>query len=171
MDAPKQTLFMEIAPNVAQLRHAAVHRLHIKHNTFLQQIDCAQKLARILHDSETLNILQTLYTQVEAVIKKLEYETKIVKQKTDCILSQLSQQREKLAQKEQQLRDTVARKGSELVEATGRAILESIEALSVISDSKGTNRRGEAHNTIGCGACIDEDDIESDEDRLQAELG
>jgi hypothetical protein len=74
-------------------------------------------------------------------------------------------------QKEQQLRDTVARKRSELAAAAGRAILKPIEALSLTSDSKGTNRRGEAHKSIEPGACIGEDDIESDEDRLRAELG
>ena len=171
MDAPTQTLFIEVAPHVAQLRHAAVHRLHLKHDEFLGRIDCAHKLAGILRDLERMSVLQALYTRVHALTKKLEYETKIVKQKADCILSQLSQQRAGIAQKEKQLRDTVARKGSELAAAAGRAILESIEAFSPTSDSKGTNRRGKAHKSIEPGACIDEDDIESDEDRLRAELG
>lgn len=100
MDAPKQILFMEIAPHVAQLRHAAVHRLHLNHDEYLQQINCAHKLVVLLHDSEKLSIFQALYSQVDALTKKLEYETKTVKQNADCILSQLSQQREKLAQKE-----------------------------------------------------------------------
>jgi hypothetical protein len=43
--------------------------------------------------------------------------------------------------------------------------------LSFTSDSNGTNRRSEVHKTIETGACIDEDDIDSDEDRLRAELG
>jgi hypothetical protein len=171
MDAPTQTLFIEIAPHVAQLRHAAVHRLHLKHDEFLQRINCAHKLAGILHDLERTNTLQALCTQADALTKKLEYETRIVKQKADCILSELSQQRAGIAQKEQQLRDTVAHKRSELAAAAGRAILEPIEALSFTSDSKGANRRGESHDTIEPDACLDEDDIESDEDRLRAELG
>jgi hypothetical protein len=80
MDAPTQTLFIEIAPHVAQLRHAAVHRLHLKHDEFLERIDCAHKLAGILHDLERMSVLQALCTQVNALTKKLEYETRIVKQ-------------------------------------------------------------------------------------------
>jgi hypothetical protein len=90
MDAPTQSLSIEIAPHVAQLRHAAVHRLHLKHDEFLQRVECAHKLAGILHDLEKRNILQALRSQVYAVTKKLEYETRIINQKADCILSQLS---------------------------------------------------------------------------------
>lgn len=171
MDAPTKTLFIEIAPHVAQLRHAAVHRLHLEHDEFLQRIECAHKLAGILHDLERMNMLQALRSQVDAVTKKLEFETRIVKQKADCILSQLSQQKAGIAQREQQLRNTVARKESHLTAAAGRTILEHIEALSFTSDSNGANRRSEAHRIFQTGLCIDEDDIESDEDQLRAELG
>jgi hypothetical protein len=85
MEAPTQTLFNEIAPHVAQLRHAVVHRLHLTHDEFLGRIDCVHKLAGILHDLERLSMLQALCIQVNALTKKLEYGTKIVKQKADCI--------------------------------------------------------------------------------------
>jgi hypothetical protein len=65
----------------------------------------------------------------------------------------------------------VHEKKIELAAVVGKAILEPIEALSFTRGSKGTNRHDRVHKTIGFGASINENDIESDEDRMQAELG
>ncbi|KAH6613074.1 hypothetical protein C7974DRAFT_405121 [Boeremia exigua] len=171
MDIPKQSLFLEIAPDIAQLRHTAVHRLHLQQDKFLQQIDCARTLAGLLQHSDNQNLLQTLHSQVDAQAKKLEYDSKIVKQKADCILSQLSTQREVLAQREQQLRDFVAKRFVELAAVAGRELLEPYKAVPSTGGSKNLQKCDGAHKTIGFGAVVDENDIESDEDRLQAELG
>ena len=171
MDTPKQTLFMKIAPEIAQLRHSAVHRLHLQHNKFLQQIKCACTLAELLQHPENLDILQTLHSQVDALVKKLEYETRIVKQKADCMLSQLSQQKDILVQREQQLRDTVAKKYIALAAAAGRGVFEPVDASRFTGSSRRMEKCDGAHKTIDVGAAVDENDIDSDEDRLQAELG
>jgi hypothetical protein len=90
---------MEIAPQIAQICHSVLHRLHLKHDKFPQQIKCAQTLAGLLHHPDNMDVLKTMHSQVDALIKNLEYETKIVKQKADYILPQLSQQREVLLQR------------------------------------------------------------------------
>lgn len=82
----------------------------------------------------------------------------------DCILFQLSQQREILAQGEQQLQDTVAKGYVELAAAAGRGVFEPTKAIPVTGGSKGMRKCDGADKTIDYGATVNENDIESDED-------
>lgn len=171
MDSSKQTLFIKIAPQIAQIRHSAVHRLHLEHEKFLQQIKCAQTLAGLLHHPENMHILETVYSQVDASMRNLQYEAKIVKQKADYILSQLSQQREILLQRERQLREAVTKKYTELVAAASKEVLEPIETSQLTGGSEGTDNSNQPGKGVNIGVNFYENDIDNDEDRLQAELG
>lgn len=136
MDTATRTAFLGVAPHVAQLRHAAVHRLHLSHDAFLQWIRCACTLAEILHDAEDLGKLQALHSNVANLVKQLDFRIKVVRQQADAVLVELVQQRAVLGQKEQHLRDAVAQKQLELVAAAGRAILGPVEPVSYASGSR-----------------------------------
>ena len=170
-----QTSLKNIAPAVARLRHTAVHRLRLTSEEFLSQIRSARMLTVVLQDVRSTSMLQDLYISVETQAKEMEHNIVVVQQEVDTALVQIQRQREALTQREQQLLSYAAQRNIDIPVATGLALLESVNMLltpselNAVVEKQSTGGRDKIA-THAYGVIVEEDDIESDEDRLQAEL-
>lgn len=177
MGAAEQASFKEIFPSLARLRHSAVHRLHLGIDEFLAQVLCARMLTEILQDVDSTSKLQALYLQVDAFATKMKHDTKAMEREFHKSLSQIKKQREALVQEEQHLRSAFARKQADISVAAGLVLVESIDTLSaphkrnLVIQSPSEARGSGNSRCFDEDIVINEDDIESDEDQLQAELG
>jgi hypothetical protein len=171
----RQVSLNNIAPAVARLRHTAVHRLHLTSDELLDQIRSAHILAEVLQDVRSTSLLQALYGSVDTQTKEMKHNLEAMQQEVDTTLLQIQSQREALIQREQQLLSYATQRNIDIPVATGLALLESLNV--VLSHSK-PNIVVEKQSVVGCdenaahtyGVMVEDNDIESDEDRLQAEL-
>jgi hypothetical protein len=168
-----QASLKRIAPAVARLRHTAVHRLHLTSEEFLSQIRSASMLTEILKDVRSTSTLQALYIRVDTQAKNMEQNIVAMQQEVDTTLVRIQRQREALARREQQLLLYATQQYIDIPVATGLALLESINTLSKpnIVVEKQSIGGCDKNTTHTYGMIVEDDDIESDEDRLQAELG
>ncbi|KAH9882691.1 hypothetical protein J1614_000056 [Plenodomus biglobosus] len=164
-----------IAPVVARLRHTVVHRLHLDRDTFFRQIRSALILVEVLQDVRSMSILRTLYESVETHAKKMDCSTEAVQQEVDTTLLQVQREREGLAQRERELLSHAAQRNIDIPIATGLQLLDSINALlapcnpNIVVEKQSIG--GLDNNALHTyGVIVEDDDIESDEERLQAEL-
>jgi hypothetical protein len=168
-----QASLNNIAPAVARLRHTAVHRLHLTSEEFLDQIRSARMLAEVLQDVRSTSTLQALYGRVDIQAKKMQHNISVMQEEVDTTLVQIQKQREELAQKEKRLLSYAAQQNIAIPVETGLALLDSIapkKPNTVVVEKQGIGGRDKnAAHTYSM--IVDDDDIESDEDRLQAELG
>jgi len=171
-----QASLNNIAPAVARLRHTAVHRLHLTSEEFLGQIRSAHMLTEVLQDVRSTSTLQALYGRVDAQAKKMEHNVSAMQQEVEATLVQIQRQREELAQREQRILAYAAQQNINIPAATGLVLLGSINAIrtpnkpNIVVEMQSTG--GSDENAVHThGVIVEDDDIESDEDRLQAELG
>ena len=167
-----QTSLNDIIPTVAQLRHTAVHRLHLTSEEFLVQIHSARMLTEILKDVRSTSTLQALYIRVDTQAKNMEQNIVAMQQEVDTTLVRIQRQREALARREQQLLLYATQQNIDIPIATGLALLESINTPSKPNTVVEKQSIGgcDKNGTHTYGMIVEDDDIESDEDRLQAEL-
>jgi hypothetical protein len=172
-----QIPFKKLTRSVAQLRHAAVHRLHLEPDVFLNQIHSALTLTEVLQDAGSTAKLQLLYVQVDTYVKKMKHDVEVMEQGVNRTLLQILKQKEVLYQREQHLQAYISQQRIEIPEAAGQALIESTNTLFPTS---GLNRALENQSMTRCirtvwttedDMTVDESDIESDEAQLQAELG
>ncbi|PSN59048.1 hypothetical protein BS50DRAFT_287940 [Corynespora cassiicola Philippines] len=169
------TLLKNIAPKVAQLRHTAVHRLHLTPKELLCQLHSACVLAEILQDVGTASRLQTVYIEVDTHAKKMVHTIEIMQQEVNSTPFQMKREREALVQREQQLLSYVAQQRIDIPTAADEALVESVNALLA---THRLDKSAERQSMISSNqnivyaehAIIFEDDIESDEEQLEAEL-
>nr|BAI44736.1 similar to ubiquinol-cytochrome-c reductase [Alternaria alternata] len=176
MSIAERASFNKLVPIVAQLRHAAVHRLHLLSNKFLSQIHSASVLAEALQEEMSKASLQTMYAQVDTHVKKMNQDVEAMNQEGRKRIIQIQAEREKLRQEELLLRQSMAQQLIDISAATGQALTESI-ATSFAPGMPGAVRSSENMATEDERATnddfhvtINDTDIESDEDQLQAEL-
>jgi hypothetical protein len=166
MNTEQKTCFKEILPCIIRLRHTAVHRRHLTSAEFQKQVHSAYMLAELLQDDECRNRLQTIYSRVDTWVKNMDRDTEVMKQEAE----------RKVRQLELMLQTTITRQQNSISLAAGQGLLDSISTEFVLHyanaavEIKGSSTCGEHARNIGGIVLINEDDIESDEDRLQTEL-
>lgn len=166
MNTEQQMGFKETLPCVTRLRHTAVHRRHLTSAEMLKQVHSACMLAEVLRDEECRSRLQTIYTRVDTWVKSMNHDTEVVEQEAERRLRQL----------ELLLQTTMAQQQNKISSAAGQGLIDSITTefgpyyLNAAAEIKGTLTCDEYARNTGGIVLIDEDDIESDEDRLQTEL-
>ena len=171
-----QALLKKIAPSVAQLRHTVVHRIYLTLEEFLAQIRSARLLMEILQDVRSVSTLKTLYERVDTQVKKMEHDIVVARQEVDDELVQIRRQREALDLRKQQLLSYAEQLNTDIPTAMGSALLHSIDHVlardkpNIIEEKKivGGHDRTAADT---CAVVFEDDDIESDEELLRAELG
>lgn len=157
-----------ISPIVAQLRHTVVHRLHITLEQVLDQIRCARILAEILQDNGSISTLQALHSKVDSHAQELETKREATQQEVDTTFLRLQRQKEALIQEERQFYAYVMEHNIRI--GAGQALDHSISLL-LATHKPGIIVEHDENAMYGeYGVRIEEGDIESDEDRLQAEL-
>lgn len=168
--------FAKLISVVPQLRHAAVHRDHLKTDRFLELIYTAQMLADALQDKEGMVKLQNIRTELEAYITKMKHRLRLAKEETDSRLLEIEAQKKVLREKELLVQRSLAEQQNDISVNTGRALLESIHT---ILDPTKPNASSKFTSTFTCDehakhtghtVFVGESDIESDEDRLQEAL-
>jgi len=167
-----QAAFDNAAPTVAQLRHTVVHRLHLSSQEFLDQLHSARMLVEVLRDGETAARLHSLYTEVDKHARKMEHDTMTMQQVVHNTLVQIQKQKEALVQWEQSFLTHIAQQKNNIPVSAGQALDESVDALL---DDHGMDKLVGKQpmaslNEIAYGGVVYQDDIESDEDKLKAEL-
>ncbi|KAF2260394.1 hypothetical protein CC78DRAFT_571207 [Lojkania enalia] len=177
MNTGGQATLKGITPAIAQLRHTVVHRLPLTSEEFLVQINSARVLADILQDIGSATKLQKLYVVVDIYVKEMENNTKAMQQEVDSTLFKIKRQKEELIQREQQFLSSIAKKQIGMPVATGQALVKSIHTLlapdkqDIIVNKQSMVKCNENTMSTNYGVIVEEDDIESDEDHLQTELG
>jgi hypothetical protein len=172
-----QSSFQRLTSIVTQLRHAAVHRLHLTSDQLLKQVHSAHLLAEALQDSGAKDMLGILYVQVDRCVKRMDHDMGVMEQEARRGLLQIKMQRDALRQSELVLQKSIAQQQVDIPSAAGQELIGSIDT---IINTQSPNRDGEIKSTVsrdqnvkytGCNSIVvDEADIESDEDRLRAEL-
>jgi hypothetical protein len=172
-----QSSFQELTMIVTQLRNAAVHRTHLTSDELLKQVHSAHLLAEALQDSGAKDILGILHVQVNKFIKRMDHDMRIMEREARRGLLHIKMQRDALCQKEEILQKSIAQQQIDIPSAAGK---ELIELISSMIDPQRSNIDGEIKSTVTCdkhvgytgcnSVAVDEADIESDEDRLRAEL-
>ena len=166
MNTEQQMCFEETLPYITQLRHTAVHRLHLTSVQLLKQVHSAYMLAGVLQDNEGRNRLETIHLRVDAWVKNMNHNTEVMKQEAERRVRQL----------ELELQETIAQQQNKISLAAGQGLIESITSElglhypNAAAEVKGTLTCDEHAGNTGGITLIDEDDIESDENRLQTEL-
>ena len=153
-------------PCVTQLRNTAVHRRHLTSAELQKQVHSACMLAEVLRDEECRSRLQTIHTRVDTWVKSMNHDMEVVEQEAERRLRQL----------ELLLQTTMAQQQNKISSAAGQGLIDSITTEfgpyypNAVAEIKGTLTCDEYARNTGGIVLIDEDDIESDEDRLQTEL-
>jgi hypothetical protein len=166
MNTEQQKCFKETLPYITRLRHTAVHRLHITSVQLLKQVHSAYILAEVLQDNECRNTLQTIHLRVDTWVKNMDHDMEMMRQEAELRVRQL----------ELMLQPTIAQQQNKISSAAGKGLIDSITTEfglhhpNAIAEIKGTFTCDEHARNTGGTILIDEDDIESDENRLQAEL-
>jgi hypothetical protein len=175
IDEAGRVIFKEIRPRLAKLRHSAVHRLHLGSDEILELFRAALMLTEILHDGSNASKLQAVHDHLEDNIKKTKHDTDAMQQEANHAFLVIQRQREALDRREQQLRASTAEQLSRISEAADQFFLGCIDGLLEIKRLESGSEKGIQCNrytgSSSCGAYVNEDDIESDEDQLRANLG
>jgi hypothetical protein len=166
MNTEQQMCFKETLPCVTQLRHTAVHRRHLTSAEMQKQVHSAYMLAEVLQDNECRSRLQTIHSRVDTWVKNMNHDTKLMEQEAERRVRQL----------ELLLQTTIAQQQIKISSAAGQGLIDSITTEfglyypNAAAEIKGAFTCDEKIRDTGGIVLIDEDDIESDEDRLQTEL-
>lgn len=166
MNTEQQKRFKETLPYIIRLRHTAVHRLHLTSVQLLKQVHSACILAEVLQDNECRNRLQTIHSRLDMWVKNMDHDMEVMKQEAERRVHQL----------ELMLQTTIAQQQNKISSAAGQGLVDSIitefglHPPDATAEIKSTFTRDEHAKDTGGNILIDEDDIESDENRLQTEL-
>jgi hypothetical protein len=175
IDIPGRDIFRSIKPRLAHLRHSAVHRLPLEPGRVLEMVDAALTLAKILRDESYSFKLQALQTHLNGIISQTKWDTEAIQQEINQAYSAIQKQRKALDRQEQELRRSAAEKMSEISKSADSSLLECAYILRSVKKEEGDSRRGgqsDKQRAVSDPAFyVGEEDIESDEDQLKADLG
>jgi hypothetical protein len=177
MDKAGRATLSKIGPRLAQLRHTAVHRLHPSSDELAEQIRAALQLGEVLRDDSCTSKLNVVRSRLEASISKTKRDTEAMKQEMNRAFLVIEKRREALDREVQQLRSATVQQLSLIPKAADQALLDCVdELLEIRKPERPAESRNETcrDDNTGCfsrSVYVDEDDIESDEDQLQADLG
>lgn len=166
MSTEQKKCFKKILPCITQLRHTAVHRLHLTSVQLLKQVHSAHTLAEILQDDECRYRLQTIHSRVNTWAKNMDHSMEVMKQEAERRVRQL----------ELMLQTTIAQQQNKISSAAGQGLIDSITTEfrlhlpDAAAEIKDTFTCDEHARNAGGTIVVDEDDIESDENQLQTEL-
>lgn len=175
IDEAGRTTFRQISRRLAQLRHSAVHRLHLGSDEVLEQIRSAHMLTEILHDDDSASKLQAVYGCLRDNILKTKHNTKAMQQEVNHAFLAIQRQREALDRQERQLRESAGKQLSRIADAADQSLSCCMDNLTDLGRLEGGSKKDIHWNkhtgSSASGNCVYEDDIESDEEQLRAELG
>jgi hypothetical protein len=166
MNTKQRACFKETLPYVTQLRHTAVHRRHLTAIQLLEQVHSAYVLAKALQDDECRNRLQIIHSSVDSRVKNMKQETEAMKRESERRVYEL----------ELMLQTTIAQQQDRISSVAGQELINSINKEfglhhpSAGAEFKGTFTCDERARNAGGIIPVDENDIESDEDRLQLDF-
>jgi len=174
IDIPGRDIFRTISPRLAHLRHSAVHRLPLEPDRVLEIVDAALTLAKILRDESCTSKLQALHTRLDEIISQTKRDTEAIQEEVNQQYTAIQKQRKALNRQEQELRKSAAEKISGISEAADLSLLECAYILRNVKKEEGHSRqdvRFDKQSAVSDPAFyVGEEDIESDEDQLKADL-
>lgn len=174
IDASGRAIFRTIEPRLAHLRHSAVHRLTLDPNRVLEMVDAASTLAKILRDKDCTSKLQALHTRLAGIISQTKCDTETVQQEVNREFSSIQTQIMALNLQEQELRKYAAEKISGLSKAADSSLLECVYLLRGVKEEEIDNMRDvqseQQDYVLDPAFYVGQEDIESDEDQLKADL-
>ncbi|KAG9193939.1 hypothetical protein G6011_03974 [Alternaria panax] len=176
MSIAERVSFNNLVPLVAQLRHAAVHRLHLPSDRLLSQIYSASMLVEALREETGKASLQTMYAQVDTHVKKMNQDVKAMNQEGRKRIIQIQAEREKLCQEELLLHQAMAQQLINVSVVAGQSLTQSMATAfppsmpGAVGSSENMATEDERATNDDFHITINDTDIESDEGRLQAEL-
>lgn len=174
IDASGRDMFRTIGPRLAHLRHSAVHRLTLDPDKVLEMVDAALTLAKILRDKNCTSKLQTLHTRLADIISQTKCDTETVQQEVNQEHSSIQRQIMALNRQEQELRKSAAEKISGISKAADSSLLECVYILRSVKGEEIDNVRDiqseQRVSVLDPAFYVGEEDIESDEDQLRADL-
>lgn len=176
MSIAERASFNKLVPLVAQLRHAAVHRLHLPSDRLLSQIYSASMLVEALREETGKASLQTMYAQVDTHVKKMNQDVEAMNQEGRKRIIQIQAEREKLRQEELLLHQSMAQQlinisvvaGQSLTQSMATAFPPSMPGAVGSSENMATEDKRATNDDFY--VTFNDTDIESDEGQLQAEL-
>jgi hypothetical protein len=175
IDEAGRAILKKIWPRLAKLRHSVAHRLHLESDEILELFRAALMLTEVLHDGSNACKLQTVHDRLEDNIKKTKRDTEAMQQEVHHAFLAIQRHREALDRREQQLRASTAEQLFRISDAADQSLLGCIDGLLGIQKPESGSEKGIQCNrhtgSSSCGAYVNEDDIESDEDQLRASLG
>lgn len=175
MDESGRKVLTKIRPWLAHLRHSAVHRLHLDLDKVLEKVYAALTLAKLLRDDSCISQLQTLHVRLEVIIRQTIYDTENMQQKVNHAYQAIQRHRQALDRQEQQLRASAVEKISRISEAADLALLNCASDLRIAKGPENESEQAaqctDQSALSGWSIGFDEEDIESDEEQLKAELG
>lgn len=169
IDEVGRATFKKIRPRLALLRHSAVHRLHLEHSALIEQVHAALVLTDILRDRGSKAKLQTVCTCLEGIVTEKNQDAEALHRAVNDELLAIEKQREGLDRREQQLRASAATQISRISAEADQSLLGCIVDQLVTSRLGSGGEKDMQRNSTDI--YVDENDIESDEDQLQADLG
>lgn len=161
-------IFKKIRPCLAQLRHSAVHRLHLDYEALLGYIHAALSLTEILRDHSSKVKIQIVYTSLKDIIKSTKEHMETMQNGVNCELLALQKQKNSLDRREQQLQALVEQQSSKISDEADRFLLSCIDRL--LEDIRLQSEKRVGTQCSSNDVYVDESDIESDEDQLLADL-
>jgi hypothetical protein len=126
-------------------------------------------LAEALQDNGSRDRLQALYVQADACVQKMNHDLEAMKQDINATFDQIEVQREALRKRELLLQSSISRRQIDISVAAGQTLIESI-TMDAVAEVQNIVTYDEYSRPNDCTAAIDEAEIESDEDKLRAEL-
>lgn len=175
IDESGRATFKEIRPRLAHLRHSAVHRLHLAPDRVLEKVHAALMLAKILGDGSSTSKLQAVHVRLGNSIGRTKRDTEAMQQEVNHAYVAIQRQREALDQQERELRASAVKQLSGIADAADQSLLGCMYDLLDVRGPEGGSEQGnhckQDTDNSDCSVHVNEDDIESDEDQLQADLG
>ncbi|KAB2100037.1 hypothetical protein AG0111_0g11790 [Alternaria gaisen] len=176
MSIAERASFNRLVPIVAQVRHAAVHRLHLPSDRLLSQIYSASMLFEALREETGKASLQTMYAQVDTHVKKMNQDAEAMNQEGRKRIIQIQAEREKLRQDELLLHQSMAQQLINISVVAGQSLTQSMATAfppsmpGAVGSSENMATEDERATNDDFHVTINDTNIQSDEGQLQAKL-
>lgn len=146
--------------SVADIRHAAVHRIRVSARGLEQFMVDTESLATLLDHSSSLTILSKLRRDTQMAIEELERNKHILSSKLEETRKSIASQREELDRLEKLAISEMIREDSDYQQFAGKNLLEGITpeeatVLSVATTEKGTDSDAESADNDKDSSCTE----------------
>jgi hypothetical protein len=146
--------FRDVLVSTDQIRHSAVHRLHISAKGIACMLTSAVTLTKMLRDTDATGKLEAMAGKLAASIEEAEWDTTILENKLAKTLTVLADRRAELDRLEEEAIENMLKEDKENKTAIGLALgdcivrleSESGTQLNALGDHKGKRKQHEAEN-------------------------